>query len=309
MNLRFGVLLCLYFLAELVFAAAARTVGDPLALLPTSLAAAGGAWFVFLVASRQTHLIDLDRDVALGAAGGAAILLSLTVAYSLHGVSIVTPLVIMKSGGLLVAIAVGVLQGSNPSARSLLVGALVCAAIFSTMWSRLQVDGTAGALVCAAFYLAGYACKLAPVGKHRGDVSFFLSMTTFTIAFALLVTFGALLALALAGHAVMPSRHPVAFLAGLASQGCGVFGGLILLRGSSDDDKARDLASHASLFPIHRSVSLLGAIAAVAVLAILQAPRISGVADAGRAIWGAYRPGEIPGAALLVVALWIGVRR
>ena len=49
MNPRFGSCSAC-FLAEFVFAAAARTVGDPLALLPTSLAAAGGAWFVFLVA-------------------------------------------------------------------------------------------------------------------------------------------------------------------------------------------------------------------------------------------------------------------
>lgn len=300
MNLPFGLLLALYFACETAFACLAKQLHAPLAVLPTSVATAAAAWWLYVVLSRGYGQVHITRDAVIGGAGGALILLSLTVAYSLPGVSIILPLLLMKGGGQFVAPAVSAAQGEPISRRSVAVLALVLAGVVAAMWSRLRVDGTAAALCCAAVYLGGYVLKLGAIGRNRGDGSFFLSATSLTLAFATPLAF---LAAGLGG--AQPSASLLAHLAGVASQGCGVFGGLVLLRGASLSDRARGLASHAALFPLHRSVSLLAGMLATAVLA---AVRWGGPAGLWAHRGEVYASGEPLGVLCMVVALWLGTR-
>lgn len=293
-----GVLLMLYFVCETAFAALAKTLSDPLGTLPTATATATLAWWTYVVVSGQSNRIRVTRDVALAGVGGAAVLLSLTCAYSLPGISIVLPLLLMKGGGQFVAPAMSASQGEPISRRSLLVLALALTGVVAAMWSRLRVDGTAAAGACAVVYLGGYAVKLGSIGRHRGDWSFFLSMTSVTLAFAVPLSF---LACALGG--AQPSGSTLAFLAGIASQGCGVFGGIFLMRGTAPEDKARGLTSHAALFPLHRSASLLAGMTAMVILASLRW---------GSGLWAhrgeIFASGEPIGALCMVLALWLGTR-
>lgn len=301
MSLRFGILLALYFVAEALFAGMAKTLHDPLGMLPTAVSTAALAWWSYVVLSGQWDHVRVTRDAVVAAAGSACILLSLSIAYSLPGVTIILPLLLMKGGGQLVAPTVSAVQGERVSGRALGVLALVLAGVVAALWSRLSVDGTAGALCCAAVYLGGYGAKLGAFGRHRGDWPFFVSVTTLTLAISIPASF-----LICAVGGAHPSGDTLAYLAGLASQGCGVFGGAVLLRGTAPEDVRRGLTSHAALFPVHRSTSLLAGMTATVGLAVLRWGPAGTWAAAVRGdvlSWG-----EFAGALCMLVALWVGTR-
>jgi hypothetical protein len=268
-----GVLTLAYFLCYTAFAALTRSLADPLSLLPTSVAAGSAVWLAYLLASGDWRRHRLDGPAVTAGLAGAAILTASTVAYSLRGASILLPLLAMKGGVLLMAPILDRLGGGRP--RSLAPLALAACGVAVVAVPKLRADGTWPALACAAVYLAGYALKLRAIGQRRGDWGFFLAETSVTLAVALPA---ALVACYASGRA--PTDEPAALLAGAASQGCGVFGGLILLQ----------RGTHSVLVPLNRCSSTLAGVAATLLLG------------------GALTPWETAGAACMLAALLSGLR-
>lgn len=277
MSARLAPLILLYFVSYTAFAALTKRLSDPISIMPTSIAAGAAAWAVYLTISGNWRRHRFDGPALAAGVGGAAILTASTVAYSLRGVSIILPLLLMKGGVLLLAPMIDRAGGAQVSRRSMAVLALASCGVAAAAAPKLKLDGTAAALACAMAYLTGYALKLRAIGQRRGDWSFFLAETTITLALALV---GSLVACALAGR--VPSSAPLAALAGIASQACGVFGGLILLAPGR---------GHAALVPLNRCSSTLAGVAATLL------------------IGGSIGPWEAAGAACMLAALWVGAGR
>ena len=241
------------------------------------------------------------RWTLLSGIATATILVTTTLAYTFDGVSLTFVMLVMRGGVLVLAPVVDMLTGRRIRWFSWLALALSLASLANAVATR---DG-AVPLLCAidlALYLAGYFVRLrlmARLGKSD-DVAvrrrYFVEeqLVASPAAVALLAV------LALVGPAAI--REPLrdgfalwteptagwAILAGMCSQGTGVFGGLLLL----------DASETSYCVPLNRASSILGGVGAAVALA-----------------WMVHVPGpthgELIGALVLVVAvavLWIGPR-
>lgn len=282
-----SVILC-YFFSYLLFSLLTKIQGaqhGPAGVLLASAIGNALAWGVALALTGWWRL--LRRGVSHGAlvAGASSLLIvaSSVVVYGEPRLSIVLPLLLMKGGVVLVGRGADFLRGRAVDARTRAVMLLTCAAVVAGVAPRLRLDGTAVALACAALYLAGYAVKLPALDAGKCDPLPFLVAETTVTTLLLLACCLPLAADASARAAVTP----LAVLAGMASCGCGAFGGLILLRP----------APHSLLVPLSRCTSLLAGLCAAWLYV-----RIS---------TGSWRfdPWELAGASLMACALWVGSKR
>lgn len=320
----------LYFLSYLAFGACAKLLGSgarPTAiLLGSTLVCCGvvaavllgdlatrwlrgddalrpeGAWYPSLMATALRRYSE--RDVVVASACSVAVMLSSTAAYSLPGVGLLLPLVLMKGGVNLWGPVVAVTRGEDgaTSPRAVAVLLLTLAAVAATLADKVRFGlGTGLIVALAGIYVLVYYPKISTLRRHVGDGDFVVAELALTVAMALPVAaFADATALRWGGCedvAATMLRGVEAFvsdwrawLMGLGSEGAALFGGLLLMR--------RGTAT--KWVPLNRCVSLLAGIAASAVVA---------VSTQG---WGGYvatsRIPEMVGAAFMLAALWIGLR-
>lgn len=287
-----GLLLLCYFACYMPYSLTLKVLGEPLATLPTSVLGASLAWCAYLALSGHWRSVGVrDSRAWIAGAGGALILTSSTLAYSLPSVSLVLPKLVMGFGVILLAPLLDARNGAALTRRQTTVLCLAALAVACSVWRRTALDATASVLCCATAYVSGYALKLRAIDGRRGDWGFFTAETSLTLALALPASL-----LACAWFGAAPSARPLALLSGVFSQGCGCFGGLVLLRFVS----AR-VAAHSLLVPLHRSTGLLATVAASLALAAWRL--------GPRAALSTLSPGELCGAALMGAALWVGSRR
>jgi hypothetical protein len=242
------------------------------------------------------------RWTLLSGIATATILVTTTLAYTFEGVSLTFVMLVMRGGVLLIAPVVDAISGRRIRWFSWLALVLSLASLANAFASR---DG-AMPLLCAidlGAYLVAYFVRLrlmAKLGKSEDRAvrrRYFVEeqMVATPVAVVLLIAFAAfgpawLHAPLRAGFVDMWSDSAVTWvvIAGICSQGTGVFGGLLLL----------DASETSYCVPLNRASSILGGVVASVVLALgfgIAAP--SG--------------GELVGAALMIAAigvLWIGPR-
>lgn len=243
-----------------------------------------------------------NRWTFLSGLATATILVTTTLAYTFEGVSLPFVMLVMRGGVLVLAPVVDLLTGRTIRWFSWAALALSLLALLEALATRSGVVP----LLCAldlALYLAGYFIRLrlmARLGKSEDPATrrrYFVEeqMVATPVAVLLLAVLAAVGPEAL--HAPLregflgvwtTSTAAWALLAGICSQGTGVFGGLLLL----------DASEATYCVPLNRAASILGGLAAAASLALLfERPPPSG--------W------ELAGALLLVAAvgvLWVGPR-
>lgn len=241
------------------------------------------------------------RWTLLSGIATATILVTTTLAYTFDGVSLTFVMLVMRGGVLVLAPIVDALTGRTIRWFSWTALALSLASLANAFATR---DGVVP-LLCVidlALYLAGYFVRLrlmARLGKSEDAAirrRYFVEeqMVATPIAVGLLV----LLAVVAPAGIAQPLRagftlwgEPAAawaVIAGVCSQGTGVFGGLLLL----------DASETSYCVPLNRASSILGGVVAAAALGVL-------FETAGPSM------GEVVGAAILVAAvmvLWVGPR-
>lgn len=243
-----------------------------------------------------------NRWTFLSGLATAAILVTTTLAYTFEDVSLPFVMLVMRGGVLVIAPVIDLLTGRRIRWFSWAALALSLLSLLDAFATR---SGTVP-LLCVldlALYLAGYVVRLrlmARLGKSEDPATrrrYFVEeqMVATPAAVLLLALLAALgpatlhepLREGFAGLWTSPTAA-WAVLAGICSQGTGVFGGLLLL----------DASEATYCVPLNRAASILGGLAAAASLALLfDRPPPSG--------W------ELAGAALLVAAigvLWLGPR-
>jgi hypothetical protein len=241
-----------------------------------------------------------NRWTFLSGLATATILITTTLAYTFEGVSLPFVMLVMRGGVLVLAPIVDLMTGRAIrwfSWTALALSLLSLLDAFATHSGEVP-------LLCVldlALYLAGYFLRLrlmARLGKSEDPAirrRFFVEEQMVATPAAVLL----LAVLALVGPEALraPLREGFggagggattawAVLAGICSQGTGVFGGLLLL----------DASEATYCVPLNRAASILGGLTAAAALALLfDRPPPSG--------W------ELAGASLLVAAvgvLWLG---
>jgi hypothetical protein len=243
------------------------------------------------------------RWTLLSGVATATILLTTTLAYTFEGVSLTFVMLVMRGGVLLIAPVVDRISGRRIRWYSWLALALSLASLANAFASR----GGAMPLLCAVdlgAYLVSYFIRLrlmARLGKSEDPGirrRYFVEEQMVATPVAAVV----LMILAAAGPVSIHEPLRAGFfemwmdpavvclvIAGICSQGTGVFGGLLLL----------DANETSYCVPLNRASSILGGVVASAVLAVLF-----GVAPPSS--------GELVGALLLILAigvLWLGPRR
>lgn len=265
---------------------------------------------VLSIIERIHHRI-FSKHVVVAASASVVVLCASTLAYTMQGVSLLVPLLLMKGGVYLWGPVVDWINGTSVSSRARLVLGLAIVAVAGALWHKVHVSvanvATAAALGCAAAYVAAYFPKLRVMSRYRGDVDFLFAEMTTTLIIALPVSFAIGSAWSLFNHtAALQSlltaylvpyaslgpllSKPAVWLLSLASQGCGLFGGLIFM--------AR-VESTLSV-PLNRCTSLLGGF--VATVALWHGGVWSYLSDA------ANTP-ELVGVAAMLAALWVGLPR
>lgn len=243
------------------------------------------------------------RWTFLSGVATATILLTTTLAYTFDGVSLTFVMLVMRGGVLVIAPIVDAFTGRRIRWFSWVALALSIASLANAFATREGVIP----LLCAVdlgLYVAAYFIRLrlmARLGKSE-DASvrrrYFVEeqMVATPAALGLLALLAAIGPVAI--HAPLRSgffdlwgRPLTAWLvlAGMCSQGTGVFGGLMLL----------DASETSYCVPLNRAASILGGVAASMCLAVLFA-----VAPP--------TTGELVGAFILVAAiavLWVGPDR
>ena len=242
------------------------------------------------------------RWTLLSGLATAAIVLSTTLAYTFEGVSLPFVMLVMRGGVLVLAPVVDMISGRHIrwfSWGALALSLLSLADAFATRTGALPV----ACAVDLAIYLAAYFVRLrlmAHIGKSADPAI----RRRYFVEEQMVATPAALLGLgvlaALGPHAVHAalrqgfahlwptSTAGWALVAGVCSQGTGVFGGLLLL----------DASEATYCVPLNRAASILGGVAASAGLAL-----VFGLAPPSA--W------ELVGAAILTSAialLWVGPR-
>lgn len=263
------------------------------------------------------------RDVLVAAVASAAILISSTLAYSTPQVSLLLPLLLMKGGVNLWGPVVSWLRGDGVTTRARLVLGLALAAVVAVLWNKLSLTASfaVGITVAyAAVYVAAYFPKLEVLSRYRSDGDFLVAemTTTLIIALPLAVVVGwahtwqqshlagaaghvdVATLLRTLPHAVIASTaslgallcKPLVWVMAVASEGAGLFGGLVFLA---------PVASTLSV-PLNRCTSLLGGF--VATVALWSLSHVGGVWS--YVVASQNRP-ELVGVAAMILALWIGL--
>ena len=321
------VIVVLYFLAYFAFSFLTKTLGKgspgPVLVL-ASLITCLGVWVVglgveagwrwwrqrdgettrrrpgssddhSLIQRTLPHLFR--RDVVIVAVMSAIIIVSSTSAYALPGVSLLVPLLLMKGGPNIWAPLIDWLNGSAVTTRARIVFGLALVAIVGALWSKVSVTASVAvtaAVGWAALYMLAYFPKLKIMARYRGDLVFLIADMTTT----LLIALPAVVALVWLKYGAGGLWQSVQLLAdhrvwamGAASEGAGLFGGLVFLA------KTESTLS----VPINRCSSLLGGTAATLALWWL---------DGGTLLdWAVGHVPELIGVIAMLAALVIGVGR
>lgn len=265
-------------------------------------------------------------DTLQAAAASATILLASTLAYGQPDVSLLLPLLLMKGGPNIWGVLLSWLRGEGVTLRARVVLGLAVTAVVAVLWHKLDFHAQLGvgvALICATVYVLAYYPKLSVMSRYRGDVGFLITEMTGTLMFAVPAAVILVLATAvwrhqpveliLAGHTVaVKSSREVEIIArqsmldlmlnwklwlmAVASEGAGLFGGLIFMA---------KMASALSV-SINRCTSLLGGFAATLIL-WASGRDVSWL----RAVWDYItapqnRP-ELVGVVAMLLALLIGL--
>lgn len=278
---------------------------NPLALLPVTTTASAVAWVAVASWRGWWRVARYDRDAWVAAVGSVGIMFSSVVAYAQKGASLLLPLVVMQGGMLLVARAIDRLKHRPVTREAGRVLLLVAAGVGVALWPKVaEATGLVipppnargvglTLLACSAVYLAGYAWKLSALDGRKGDESFLAGEMTLTMVLAV----PASLLLALLGadssQVLAHARDPRAWGAGAAGQGAGLFGVMIYL----------SAGPHSVCVPLTRAGKMIAGLAATGAFVALTASTWSAAWKALPSAW------EVTGAAVLVPALWIGVRR
>ena len=211
------------------------------------------------------------------------ILVSSTASYAIPAVSLVLPLLLNKGGVLAMAPLLDRRRGAVVTPRAwcvlgLAVCGMACGIVPGLLTARAP---TLLALALSAAYLLGYVGKLSVIGEQKGNAPFLreeMSVTT-VAALPVALLLGVLLSPAPAVALTASLSNGWVYVAGLASQGCGYFGGMLLMR----------QAPHSLCVPLNRAASVLAGLLASCAL--------------GR--WPSRW--EIFGAIVMTVALAVGV--
>ena len=319
------VIVVLYLLSYFVFSFLTKTLGKaspgPVLVL-ASLIACQGVWIAGLAfeamwqrwrcgddkARRQDdngkpsliHRIAphlFHRDVVIAATASAAIIVSSTLAYAMPGVSLLLPLLLMKGGPNLWAPIIDTMRGSTITHRARVVFSLALVAVVAALWSKVTVTASIAVTAtvgCALVYMLAYFPKLRILAKYRGDLVFLIADMTTT----LLIALPAVVALVWLKYGAGGLWQSVQLLGdyrvwamGAASEGAGLFGGLVFLA------KTESTLS----VPINRCSSLLGGTAATLALWWLDGGTLLG--------WAGRNVPELIGVVAMLAALVIGVGR
>lgn len=227
----------------------------------------------------------------------AAILLTTTLAYTFHGVSVVLMMVLMRSGVLLLAPIVDLLTGRAVRPRSWVALGLSGGALAVSFESRGALSLSGPAVADLVVYLVAYFVRLRfmsrlakspdPDASRRYFVEEQIVATPASLvalAVLALVNGGAVSDSVAAGFDLLAGDPtlPILIAIGLLSQGTGVFGGLILL----------DARETSFCVPVNRASSLVAGV---------------GAAYALHLVWGEAPParGELLAVGLCVVAMVI----
>lgn len=237
------------------------------------------------------------RDVVIAATASAAIIVSSTLAYAMPGVSLLLPLLLMKGGPNLWAPIIDTMRGSTITYRARVVFSLALVAVVAALWSKVTVTASIAVTAtvgCALVYMLAYFPKLRILAKYRGDLVFLIADMTTT----LLIALPAVVALVWLKYGVGGLWQSVLLLGdyrvwamGAASEGAGLFGGLVFLA------KTESTLS----VPINRCSSLLGGTAATLALWWLDGGTLLG--------WAGRNVPELIGVVAMLAALVIGVGR
>ena len=211
------------------------------------------------------------------------ILISSTASYAIPAVSLVLPLLLNKGGVLAMAPLLDRRRGAVVTPRAwcvlgLAVCGMACGIVPGLLTARAP---TLLALALSAAYLLGYVGKLSVIGGQKGNAPFLreeMSVTT-VAALPVALLLGVLLSPAPAIALAASLSNGWVYVAGLASQGCGYFGGMLLMR----------QAPHSLCVPLNRAASVLAGLLASCAL--------------GR--WPSRW--EIFGALVMTIALAVGV--
>lgn len=256
----------------------------------------------------QLWLRLFHPDTLQAAAASATILLASTLAYGQPDVSLLLPLLLMKGGPNIWGVLLSWLRGEGVTLRARVVLALAVTAVVAVLWHKLDFHAQLGvgvALMCATVYVLAHYPKLSVMSRYRGDVGFLITEMSGTLLFAVPAALALVMATAAWKHQPLtPMLGQVAhllsswklWLMAIASEGAGLFGGLIFM--------AR-MASALSV-SINRCTSLLGGFLATLIL-------WAGGRDVSwlRAVWDYIaapqnRP-ELVGVAAMLLALLIGL--
>ena len=320
------VIVVLYLLSYFVFSFLTKTLGKvspgPVLVL-ASLIACQGVWIAGLAfeamwqrwrrgddKTRRPDDVSLHpslihriapqlfrRDVVIAATASAAIIVSSTLAYAMPGVSLLLPLLLMKGGPNLWAPIIDTMRGSTITYRARIVFSLALVAVVAALWSKVTVTASIAVTAtvgCALVYMLAYFPKLRILAKYRGDLVFLIADMTTT----LLIALPAVVALVWLKYGAGGLWQSVQLLGdyrvwamGAASEGAGLFGGLVFLA------KTESTLS----VPINRCSSLLGGTAATLALWWLDGGTLLG--------WAGRNVPELIGVVAMLAALVIGVGR
>lgn len=263
------------------------------------------------------------RDVVVAGAASAAILVSSTLAYSRPEVSLLLPLLLMKGGVNLWGPVVSWLRGDGVTARARAVLVLALAAVVAVLWNKLSLTASFAVGITVAYacvYVVAYFPKLEVISRYRGDVDFLIAELTTTLIIALPVAIvvswvrawqqshlegavepASIAAVLLSLHHVVAAStasigallcKPMFWVMALASEGAGLFGGLVFF--------AR--VSSTLSVPLNRCTSLLGGF--VATVTLWSLSHQGGVWSY---ITAEQNRPELVGVAAMMLALWIGL--
>ena len=273
--------------------------GNAIACLVTSMAfLLGTGWWhaASAVTVRGVSFPVPTRWSALSGLCAATITVSTTLAYTFEGTSIVLMMLLMRGLVLALAPIVDLLSRRQVRGRAWVALGLSFAALAGAFRARGSLTLSAPAIVCLALYTGAYFLRLrvmshAAKTEHGGDNRRFFVEEQLVCAPAVLAVLCAWALSGLGSHAgalregfgdfLLGPIGWVALVAGVCSQGTGIFGSLVLL----------DRRENSFCIPVNRASSVLAGVAASGLLALLL-PAMRAPARA-----------ELVGAALMIAAL------